>query len=309
MSTRPADAAVSRHDIAQRPLSQVPACAALLALLCLSTATHAITGSTSTTAFKNVDEGVQFAPNWVLSASHVGFSIGGMYSNGHGSALVDAVYTPPGAGFPNHDLQLVHLATPIAAAPALALSGTLFSPTAFDLQNPSLNIDVTLTSNNNSVPGPRSYAFGQVREFADTLLDDHDNNANTPPLLRTVNWLIVHQNSFGAPYVQSGDSGGGLFFGHVTDQTSPLIGIASTLLTGVNGANSFASGYVSVASYRGWIDATMTANASDDQLAQWVSTPVPEPASWALWFLGAAVFAATAHARCDLRSGQNKDHR
>lgn len=297
MWNRTAKAAGLRHDAApaSQRRRQVMACAMLLSLLsCLPAATHAITGSTSTAAFKNVDEGVQFAPNWVLSASHVGFAINGTYSNGHGSALVDAVYTPPGAGFPDHDLKLVHLATPIAAAPVLSLSSTVFSPTAFDFQNPSLNIDVTLTSNGNNIPGPRSYAFGQLREFAGSYLDDHDNNVNTPPLLRTVNWLVTHQNTFGAPYVQGGDSGGGLFLGHVTDHTSPLMGIGSALLSQVSGADTFASAYVSVASYRDWIDATMAANTNDNQLALWVSTPVPEPATWALWLLGASVVAAVA---------------
>ena len=294
MSIRPASTGTSYDYTAKTRRRQLSSCSALLALLCLSTAAHAITASTSTTAFKNVDEGVQFAPSWVLSASHVGFTLGGTYSNGHGSALVDAVYTPPGAGFPNHDIKLVHLATPIVAAPVLSLSDTLFSQTALNLLNPSLNIDVTLTSNSNNIPGPRSYAFGQVREFANTLLDDHDNNVNTPALLRTVNWFIVHQNMFGAPYVQGGDSGGGLFLGHVTDHTSPLMGIASALLNNINGANSFASGYVSVASYRGWIDATMLADTRDNQFAQWVSTPVPEPATWVLWLSGAAILATTA---------------
>ena len=265
--------------------------ALLLVMWGLAAPAWALTGDTHTVDFKNVDEGVQFAPNWVLTASHIGLNVGSTYSNGYGSSLVDAVYTPPGAGFPNHDLKLVHLRSAIAAAPVLALSSTVFSPTPLNLASPALNIDVTLTSNSNTDSSgfPRAYAFGQLREFASAFLDDHDNNSGTAPLLRSVNWFITHQNNFGAPFVQGGDSGGGLFLGHVTDQISPLMGIASALLSNVNGPNTAASAYVSVAPYRSWIDSTMTANLSDSQLPNWVSTPVPEPATWALWLAGGAL--------------------
>ena len=266
--------------------------ATALALACTTGAAWAISNGLNTTDFKNVGEGVQFALNWVLSASHVG-SLNTPYSNGHGTALVDAIYFAPGAGFPNNDLQLIHLATPISNAPVLQLSGTLFAPTppaALNLLNPNLNIDVTLSSNSNNTP--RGYAFGQLRQFVNAYLDDHDNSNLTPPLLRTVNWFITHQNNFGAPYVQSGDSGGGLFLDHVTDHTSPLMGIGSALISNGNGPGTFASAYVSVASYRSWIDGTMLTDLADDQMANWVSTPVPEPATWALWLAGSAALFA-----------------
>ena len=210
--------------------------APLLALACfVSTTALAIEGGTSTTAFQNVSDGVQFMPNWVLTASHVGLAVNGTYSNGHGSALIDAVYLAPGASFPDHDLALVHLATPISSAAGLQLSSTVLAPTALDWLNPSLNVNVTLSTD--STQSPRGYAFAQLREFAVTILDDHDNDPNTPSLLRTVNWYITHQNNFGSPYVQSGDSGGGLFLGHVTDNTSPLLGIGSAQLFDVLGPN------------------------------------------------------------------------
>ena len=36
----------------------------------------------------------------------------------------------------------------------------------------------------------------------------------------------------------------------------------------------------------------MLANLSDTQVANWVSTAVPEPATWVLWLAGAAALAA-----------------
>ena len=35
----------------------------------------------------------------------------------------------------------------------------------------------------------------------------------------------------------------------------------------------------------------MLANLADSQVANWVSTAVPEPASWVLWLAGAAALA------------------
>lgn len=267
-------------------------CTSLAALAWLSTPAWAIDGGTATTDFKNVSDGVQFAPNWVLTASHVGFAVNGTYTNGHGTALIDAVYLAPGASFPNNDLALVHLATAINSAPTLQLSSTVLATTALDWLNPSLNVNVTLSTDSNQAP--RGYAHVQLREFVETYLDDDDNDPNTPSLLRTVNWYVMHQNNFGTPYVQSGDSGGGLFLGHVTDNTSPLLGIGSALIFDVLGpnSNSFASAYVSPASYRSWIDNTMLANLSDTQMANWVSTAVPEPTTWALWLAGGLALAA-----------------
>ncbi len=267
-------------------------CASLFALALLSTTAQAIVGGSATTDFKNVADGVQFAPNWVLTASHVGFAVNGTYTNGHGSALIDAVYLAPDASFPNNDLALVHLATAINSAPVLQLSSTVLAPTALDWLNPSLNVNATLSTNSNQAP--RGYAFVQLREFVEIFEEDDDNDPNTPPLLYNVNWYIAHQNNFGTPFVESGDSGGGLFLGHVTDNTSPLLGIASAQIYDVLGpsSNSFASAYVSVASYRGWIDNTMLADLSDTQVANWVSAAVPEPATWALWLAGGLALAA-----------------
>ncbi len=270
----------TRTPTSWRPLTS---CTALFALALLSSSAQAINGGTATTDFKNVSDGVQFAPNWVLSASHVGFGVNGTYTNGHGSALIDAVYLAPGASGLNNDLVLVHLASPINSAPVLQLSSTVLATTTLDWLNPSLNVDVTLSTDSNQAP--RGYAHAQLREFAGTLFDDHDNDPNTPELEYVVNWYITHQNNLGSPYVQSGDSGGGLFLGHVTDNTSPLLGLGSALLFDLLGpdTNTFASAYVSVASYRSFIDNTMMANLADDQMPNWVGTLVPEPATWALW--------------------------
>ncbi len=292
----PASRPAPHHEGRVLRRSASRACRAVVAGVCcaaaITTPAWAITGAVSTTQFRSVSDGVQFAPSWVLSAHHVGYAVNGLYSNGYGSALIDAVYSPAGAGFPADDLMLIRLATPISAAPSLQLSSTVFSATAFDVLNPSMDVSVTLTSNSNASPGPRAYAFGQLREFVSSYPDDHDNNPATPSIMRSVNWLVTYPNNMGAPYVESGDSGGGLFFGHVTDDTSPLLGIGSALLTDINAPGQLASAYVSVASYRSWIDSTMQNDGADLQMAQWVSTPVPEPAAWALWLAGAAALGA-----------------
>jgi hypothetical protein len=260
-----------------------------LALGLAALSANAIVGGTFTVDFKTVGPGVQFAPNWVLTANHVGLAVGTGYINGHGTSLIDAVYTPPGAGgFPAHDLRLVHLANAINAPP-LPLSSTLYNPVRsdeVDFLNPTMNIDVTLTTD--STQFPRGYAHGQLREFIDVYADDQDNNPLTPPVLHTVNWLLLHQNTLGVPYVQGGDSGGGLFMDHVLDDVSPLMGIATAQLDQINGpgTTAFASAYVSLAAYRNWIDATMLADTLDNQVATWVTTAVPEPATWLMGLVG-----------------------
>lgn len=275
---------------------------ALLSLALVCAPALAIVGGTPTNAFGVVGEGVQFAPNWVLTAGHLGYTANATtFSNGHGSSLVDAVYTPVGGGtFPFNDLKLVHLKDAISAAPVVQLSSTLWSDTAFALANPSLNINVTIATN--STQAPRGYAFAQLREFATSAqVDTNPDPLVTNLQVGTVNWLVTHQNSFAAPYVQGGDSGGGLFLGHVTDSTSPLLGITSALLPGINGANTAASAFVSVAKYRAWIDATMILDTQDSQMAVWTATPVPEPATWAMWLAGAA--AMTVAKRRNNRKG------
>lgn len=260
----------------------------------------AIVGGISTTGFGAVGNGVQITPNWVLTAHHLGLGVGSSFDNAFGSAEVEAVYSPPGAEFPAHDLKLLRLNTALSGAPLVVLSSTVYGPTALDFLNPALDLPVTLTTNSTQVP--RGYAFGQLRDAVVTYLDDHDNDPLTPELPRTVNWLVTYSDSLGAPYVQGGDSGGGLFWGHVTDHGTPLLGIASAQFNNVLGAGTqtFASAYVSVAAYRDWIETTMLGDASDEQMPSWAPTPVPEPASWALLLAGLAAVGRLARRR-DLR--------
>jgi MYXO-CTERM domain-containing protein len=269
---------------------------AMTAAVSLSPA-WAIVGGIATTGFGAVGNGVQITPNWVLTAHHLGLGVGSSFDNAFGSAGVAAVYSPPGAGFPEHDLKLLRLDTPLSGAPLVTLSSTLYRPTALDFLNPALNLPVTLTTNSTQVP--RGYAFGQMRDAVVTYLDDHDDDPATPEVPRTVNWLVTYSDALGEPYVEGGDSGGGLFWGHVTDHGTPLLGIASAQFNNVlgTGTQTFASAYVSVAAYRGWIEATMLGDATDNQMPSWVATPVPEPASWALWLGGAALLLAVRQRR------------
>lgn len=262
---------------------RLAACAALFGL---ASGAQAIVGGTATSAFGQVDSGVQITDNWVLTARHVGYGVGGIYSNGYGSATIAARYDLGGGAFPASDLALLRLSSAIDS-PDLALWGSAFG--AGLLGAP---VDATIVSGSNHAP--RGYGHTSIQEVMEAI--DPDGSGPLAPV--SVGWLVTYSydpvSGLTTSYVQGGDSGGGLFLGHVTDSVSPLLGITSALLSGdttidVNGTPTTvpfnASAFVQLASYRNWIDTTMAADGADLQMANWI-TAVPEPATSALWALG-----------------------
>lgn len=245
----------------------------------------ALVGGTDTAAFAQVSDGVQFTDNWVLTAAHVGLGVGDLYRNGHGAATIAARYDAPGAGFPSDDLALLRLSTPIFS-PTLTLATTVLGPGT--LYTP---IDVTIASGQGG--GARAYAHTLLRQ----VWPSADIDGPGPGAPAPVDWLVTFPDGFGPPYVEPGDSGGGLFAGHVTDSVGVLLGITSAALTNASVTPALhGSAFVQLASYRTWIDATMAADAADGQHAAWVGSMVPEPATASLW-LGAALLAPLWRAR------------
>ena len=243
----------------------------------------AIVGGTATAEFGQVGRGVQVLPNWVITAHHLGYGVGSTFSNGYGSATVAATYSFTNAAFPADDLTLLRLATPIAA-PSLTLLDTVLTAGS------GYAIDATLTTGLNQVP--RGYGFSQVREFLPQV--DPDDDGPLGPV--SANLLVTYTGNYAGPYVQGGDSGGGLFLGHVTSLAggAPLWGIASAQLSDKDADGNdinFRSGYTQLGSYRSWLDATLAADGADTQALAWVSSPVPEPAAWALMLAGLCAIA------------------
>lgn len=244
---------------------------AAIAAVALSTSAQAIVGGVPTTDFKATGIGLQVTDNWVLTVQHAAFGIGGTYANGYGSRTVLARYDAPGSGtFPANDLSLLRLAAGSVSVPSLAVSADLFADGSFAA------LAVTISSPLNSGPA-RGFGFTTVSEFATSV--DPDDDGPLGPVV--VNYLISQDN---AVHVQGGDSGGGLFLGHVTDHTSALLGLSSALLSDA-GNQPTGSAFVLLAAYRPWIDQTLAGDLADLQSINWVSA-VPEPGSWALWLLG-----------------------
>lgn len=256
--------------------TRIQATAATLALA-LAGPALAIEGALPTTAFSAVGIGVQVTPDWVLAVEHATLGVGSIYGNGYGGREVLAVYTAPGSGvFPANDLSLLRLAPAAVSAPYLPVNGT---PYANGTLGP---LDVTIASAANTPPA-RGYAFTQVGEAA-TQYDPDDAG---PLQSVTVNWLISMDSSV---FVQGGDSGGGLFLGHVTD-SSLLLGLTSAQITDEQDT-PLGSAFVQPGAYRDWIDATLALDAADTQAVWWVSaSAVPEPAPWLLALAGGAWLA------------------
>jgi MYXO-CTERM domain-containing protein len=270
--------------VATNSWHRIASSVAMVAAMACSPA-DAIVGGTATTAFGQVGTGtsasaVQITPNWVLTARHVAFAVGDLFSDAYGSSLVDAVYPFSSAAFPENDLKLVRLAAAIGA-PELPLVadvipyGVLATPVA-----------ATIASARNQ--SPRGYGFTEIREV------DQLAQVTNGPLVVANYLMTLSAASDGTPYVQGGDSGGALFLGHVTDSSSPLVGIASAV---DNVAIPPESYFVELSRYRSWIDQTMAADVADTQTALWVVTGVPEASTWALWLVGLASLAAVTARR------------
>jgi hypothetical protein len=269
----------SEHALRRPPLTTTRPWLALAALLgAMTTPAQANVGATPTANFQAVGQGVQVTPDWVFTVVHYALGVGQTYSNGYGSRTVAATYFAPGAGaFPENDFALLRLVPQASSAPYLVVNDATVPNGTF------APLPVTIVSGANSGPA-RGAAFSTVSESA-VMLDPDDAGPLTPVV---VNYLLSWDS---AAYVQGGDSGGGLFAGHVSD-TSVLWGLSSAQLTDAQDA-PVGSGFVQPGAYRDWIDATLRADAADDDVVLWASA-VPEPGAWALWAAGLGAFAVTA---------------
>jgi hypothetical protein len=243
-------------------------------LVAASGPARAIVGGIATNNFLAVGMGVQVAPDWVMTVRHAALAVGSTYSNGFGDRTVAAIYSPDDAAFPANDFALLRLVPNGATGATYPLvASEVFRPGGFR------PLDVTIVSSAHQVP--RGLGLTVVQEAVPTYDDDGPGPLGPVP----VNWLVSYGTSV---LVEGGDSGGGLFLGHVRD-SSVLLGLTSALLTDENTA-PIGSAFVQPAAYRAWIESVMSTDLVDEQQLQWTSA-VPEPATWALWAAGLAWLA------------------
>lgn len=264
-----------------------------LAGLFLATPGAALTEATNTTSFGHVGNidgtnGVLIAPHWVLTAAHVanGVNVNSTsFASGLGTSTIDARYffdSPLNFivnGVPANDIALLHLNTPLSGAFPFLNSRVVDAGTIATLASNQLDT-VTLTDSVNTA----TRSVGSATLVA--ALPSYVNNTN---VAFDVNWLVTG----GATHVQGGDSGGGLFFGAPGDSAGAyLLGVASVSLAEAGLNPETFSGYTQVASYRGWIDRTISTATSAGPAPEWRPIPVPEPSAWALLSLGMLVLLA-----------------
>jgi len=247
-----------------------------LTALALPAGAQDIVGGLPTQNFRAVGIGVQVAPDWVMTVQHAAIGVGGTYGNGYGARTVAAVYTFADAAFPANDIALLRLVPDGSNNSYPPVASEVFRPGGFR------PLDVTIASPSNHVPR------GMGLTVATEAIPFYDDDGPGPLGPVPVNWLVTWDTTV---HVESGDSGGGLFLGHVRD-SSVLLGLTSALITDDAGA-PLASAFVQPAAYKAWIDGIMHADLADEQMLNWASVgEVPEPAAWMLGAAGLLLLAA-----------------
>jgi len=144
--------------------------------------------------------GTQIAPNWIVTATHIGVKVNDTYRNSQGSATVIGCFENPTGGADFSDLMICRLNTSIqppagTSFPALTANPRLLVPAGTPVERYTPQIGAFLVS------GFGNPNFGQQRlvwlDFMNVPYE-HDSTVsfNTPPM----------------PYSAWGDSGGGIFW-------------------------------------------------------------------------------------------------
>lgn len=259
---------------------KLPGLLVVLTALALPAGAQDIVGGMPTQSFKAVGIGVQVAPDWVMTARHAVIGVGGTYENGYGMRTVAAVYLPDTADFPANDFALLRLVPDGSSNFYPRVASQPSVPGGFR------PLDVTIVSTANHSPR------GLGLTVATEAIPFYDDDGPGPLGPVAVNWLVTWDPNV---RVENGDSGGGLFLGHVRD-SSVLLGLTSALITDDSGT-AIGSAFVQPGAYKAWIDGIMSADRTDDQLLNWASVgEVPEPATWMLGAAGLALLLARRRA-------------
>lgn len=237
----------------------------------LTGATVAAPGSFAHIGSVGGTSGVLVAPNWVLTAGHVG-AVGATFASALGSSEVAGKYTLPGHTTRHNDIGLLYLKDPLSSAVFPQINGV-----ALDASAASEALAVTLTSARSALPGRPAHGLAKVVGVVDTL---RDGDTTTTP-----HWLVTGDTDV---RVEGGDSGGGLFLGAVSDSGHQvLLGVASVAITLDTGV--VRSGYVQAAPYRAWIDSVISQHTPGQAVLWTTTSPVPEAATAGLWLAGLAM--------------------
>jgi hypothetical protein len=213
-------------------------------------------------------DGVLIAPNWVLTAAHVART-GGSFQTAAGSAPVAAVFKAGTLGFPDDDLALLYLGSALDVGVLPRVYGNVLHA------NDAIAYGaVTLVAAQDS--NTQQYVHS-------ALVTAYPHFTTEDGVVHTTWYVVAGSRADTSPLLQGGDSGSGLFAGHLDGHDEALLmGIASAT------CNTRYSCFVQPAAYREWIDSTMNASGQD---VQWSLAPVPEPSTWVLLGAGLVMIA------------------
>jgi hypothetical protein len=256
-------AITTRDDV---PDSSYVALGASLDYVSVGTVSSRLTGS-----------GILIAPDWVLTAAHniIASSSGSFTINGTTYTADELLRDPnyqPSNEFAGHDFGLMHLSTSVTAIPPMALytgfvdSGQIGTFVGFGFTGTGLTGYRTIDGQKRAFQDYIDQDFGDPSAVLGTFFDNPHTSTNVLPLEGCAAF---------------GDSGGGVF---LSDGSQSYLAGVISFVASTNGPSNSSYG-------------NFTGFDTISSALPWITSVVPEPATYTLLMLGLFTIRVWGHKR------------